>query len=99
MSDVTRLFGYTEGLRDTDGALNVLGQSNAYDGLVEVTIRASGPGVFMGGTNVADNLPNTGFELLPDVDYRVVTFLTELRLATESETDIPVTVFVHPKLH
>lgn len=98
MADVTSVFGYTEGLRDTDGAHNVLGQSNEYQGLVEVTIRATAPGVFVGGLNVADNLPGTGFELLPDVDYKFVTLFTELRIATESETEIPVHVFVQPKL-
>lgn len=90
---MAKIFGYTAQV-DATGNDIVIGQSSDLDGVCDVVVRASDVGVFIGGTNVNSNLPSTGFELLPNVEYKFSTLFSDLRLATESETPITVSVLV-----
>ena len=90
---MAKVFGYTTQV-DASGNDIVIGQSGDLDGVCDVVVRAASAGVFVGGTNVNADLPSTGFELLPNVEYRFATMFSDLRLATESETPISVSVLL-----
>lgn len=92
------VFGYTLNLQDTDGARNVIGQSDPKDGVISMLVRANAPGIFMGGTNVANSLPGSGFEMTEGKEYEITSLLTQLSVATLSTTPVTISVFATPKI-
>jgi hypothetical protein len=91
-------WGYRLALLDSSGAQNVLGGSTPKEGPVDLILRAEDADIYIGGSNVADNLPATGFKLTVGQEYRFTVLLVDLFVATTSSSTVHLSAFYQPKI-
>jgi hypothetical protein len=97
-----RVTGGTFSFTSASGAQNF---PKAGEAAIEFIVRTSDAGVFLGGYNVATNLPSSGFELVQGREYHLTvapdvgsTAETGLWVATTSATSVTVTYLVTTKV-
>lgn len=100
-------FGYTANIDSGDGAVKLsLGSTGETDSVI---IRANDDNIYIGGYQVDQNLPTTGFKLIEDRDYYLTSLAQTgaaagssdaygIYVATTSGANVSYTVFFTPKV-
>lgn len=90
--------GYRLMLNADSGATNLIGQTGTRDGVIDVLMRTDSSEVYIGGYNVAANLPASGYKLMADKEYHFTAVTGDFQLATTAVDYIYVHVLLTPKL-
>lgn len=88
----------TSNLTSGSGAQAIAGANSiGADGPIDVLIQAHDPGIFIGNDDIAVNLPTTGYELTPGVEYRFTFHGSPgAYVATTSGSNVTYSFFVNP---